>query len=488
MSGTDTTSERTAILIVDDEESVLRSLRRTLRRDGYEIHLALSGERALQILEKHDIALILCDQRMPGMSGAEVLAAAFERAPDTYRVTLTGYTDLDAAQRSINDGRVNQFLTKPWDDVHLSTVVRSGVNAYHITRENRRLQELTRRQKEQLQSWSQQLEGMVEKRTMQVRNRNKQLQELQEQLQHSLSDTVVVLASLLEAYDPSLGIHSKRMARMARRICEHLEVGEEAAQETEFAAYLHGIGLMSRLHRAGRERSARANTTANPRTSSAESGWAMLSRIRGFENVARAVRHQSERYDGTGRPEGLKGAKIPLTSRIIAVCKAYDMALHAGACATEISPGAAADALRRGKGKMLDPVVVEALMAVLEASSRTHGRPRGRTVAEAAPRGHGALARSGERPRSPAPEGRDRDERRTDRPAAAARRRADARLRRVRPSHGRAPMPMAMPTMTPARPMNTPNRRRDDPHEQGNDAVERSQRGERHARGESDED
>ena len=115
-----------AVLIVDDEPLILRTLIRLLRRHGFKTHSANNGEEALEILDNHEIAVIICDQRMPGMSGAEVLSESRRRNPHTYRITLTGYTDLASAQRSINEGSVNQFLTKPWEDDHLLRVVKQG--------------------------------------------------------------------------------------------------------------------------------------------------------------------------------------------------------------------------------------------------------------------------------------------------------------------------------------------------------------------------
>ncbi len=130
-----------AVLIVDDEPLILRTIERLLRRQRFKTHLANNGEEALKILDDHEIAVIICDQRMPGMSGAEVLSESHRRSPDTYRITLTGYTDLASAQKSINEGNVNHFLTKPWEDDHLLNVVKQGADAYRLVRENRGLQE-----------------------------------------------------------------------------------------------------------------------------------------------------------------------------------------------------------------------------------------------------------------------------------------------------------------------------------------------------------
>ena len=129
------------VLIVDDEPLILRTIERLLRRRRFKTHTADNGEQALKILDDHEIAVIICDQRMPGMSGAEVLSESYRRSPDTYRITLTGYTDLASAQKSINEGNVNQFLTKPWEDDHLLGVVTQGAEAYRLVRENGRLRE-----------------------------------------------------------------------------------------------------------------------------------------------------------------------------------------------------------------------------------------------------------------------------------------------------------------------------------------------------------
>ena len=101
------------VVVVDDEESILKALKRCLRRAGVRVEMANGGEAALELLRKETPAVLICDQRMPGMSGSEVLARSVELCPDTYRVTLTGYTDLESAQMSINEGQVDQFLTKP---------------------------------------------------------------------------------------------------------------------------------------------------------------------------------------------------------------------------------------------------------------------------------------------------------------------------------------------------------------------------------------
>ena len=116
-----------SLLLVDDEPAVLTALRRTLRRDGYELTVAGSGEEALAVLADREVDLIIADLDMPGMSGVELLWRARAASPTTVRMILTGRGSLDSAQRAINEGEVYRYLTKPWHDLELREAVRGAL-------------------------------------------------------------------------------------------------------------------------------------------------------------------------------------------------------------------------------------------------------------------------------------------------------------------------------------------------------------------------
>jgi DNA-binding NtrC family response regulator len=103
---------RPTILFVDDEERVLKSMRAMFRRD-YEVLLANSGAQALALLEEHNIDVVVSDQRMPEMTGVEVLTEIKLRSPATMRILLTGYADLAAVEASLNEAEVFKYLMKP---------------------------------------------------------------------------------------------------------------------------------------------------------------------------------------------------------------------------------------------------------------------------------------------------------------------------------------------------------------------------------------
>jgi diguanylate cyclase (GGDEF)-like protein len=124
------------LLLVDDEASVLAALKRILRRDRYSILTATSGEEALALLAEHEVGVIITDQRMPGMSGTELLARARKMHPRAVRMVLSGYTGLDSLTEAINRGEIYKFLTKPWQDSELVDAVREAFRHYGETTEH----------------------------------------------------------------------------------------------------------------------------------------------------------------------------------------------------------------------------------------------------------------------------------------------------------------------------------------------------------------
>lgn len=131
-------NERLELLIVDDEPANLQKLKRTFIQD-FIVHEALSGEEALELLKTHQVAAIITDQRMPGISGAELLKRSLEIRPDVVRVILTGYTEVEDLMGAINDGHVDRYVTKPWDPGSLREMVRRELERWQLKRENLRL-------------------------------------------------------------------------------------------------------------------------------------------------------------------------------------------------------------------------------------------------------------------------------------------------------------------------------------------------------------
>lgn len=123
--------EKAHVMFVDDEKRVLTSMRALFRRD-YNVHLANSGNEALELLETQDMDVIVSDQRMPGMTGVDVLKECKTRAPRAMRILLTGYADKDAIEASINEGEVFRYLTKPCAREELKETLALAVSAANL--------------------------------------------------------------------------------------------------------------------------------------------------------------------------------------------------------------------------------------------------------------------------------------------------------------------------------------------------------------------
>lgn len=158
--GTEARMER-VLLLVDDEPHVLSALARALRRDGYRILRAEGGAEGLARLEAEPaVGVIVSDQRMPGMSGVAFLRRARALRPDTVRIVLSGYTDLEMVTEAINEGAIFKFLTKPWDDELLRRNIAEAFRYRELQLENERLAR-------ELKAVNRELARKVEERTRQ---------------------------------------------------------------------------------------------------------------------------------------------------------------------------------------------------------------------------------------------------------------------------------------------------------------------------------
>ncbi|MEZ7980260.1 MAG: response regulator [Myxococcota bacterium] len=132
-------SERPRILIVDDEEAILETMTFTFM-DLYEVLTTSDPTQALQIMEENQpIAVVITDQRMPGMTGVELLSETYQRFPETVRIILTGFADAEATVKAINDGHIYGYVNKPWEPDELKAIVKRATELHLLTRENRSL-------------------------------------------------------------------------------------------------------------------------------------------------------------------------------------------------------------------------------------------------------------------------------------------------------------------------------------------------------------
>ena len=123
-----------SILIVDDEKGILNAIRRQLQ-DTYNLFTADSGIGALKILNKNSVSVIIADQRMPEMTGVEFLEKTLSMVPDSIKILITAYADLNATIDAVNRGKIFYYLAKPWEPEELDLIVRRAIDQFELKQE-----------------------------------------------------------------------------------------------------------------------------------------------------------------------------------------------------------------------------------------------------------------------------------------------------------------------------------------------------------------
>jgi len=328
---------RHKILVVDDEVPNLRLLRRVLSED-HDILEAESGAAALKILTDEDISLIITDQRMPAMTGVQLLEQSLEINPDAIKILLTGYTDVQALIDAINAGHVYKYIPKPWDAEELKLTVRRALEAFELKENNDRL--------------------VIE------------LSQALTDLESVSVGTIRALADALDAKCDYTAGHSLRVSRFAVLIGRQLGLAADMLRDVELGGILHDIGKIgvpeSILWKPGSLTPEEREIMSKHPVTSAE----IIGDLKGLWRAREYVKHHHEYFDGTGYPDGLKGDDIPIGARIILVSDAYDAMTTDRPYRDAIGHEKAVAELKKMAGKQFDPKVVEALMAFIGEDGR----------------------------------------------------------------------------------------------------------------------
>jgi signal transduction histidine kinase len=217
---------RHTVLVVDDEPAVVGSVRDLLRRE-YRVVGAGSAAEAMTILGREEAHVIMTDQRMPGMTGVELLRHIRGDHPDAVRLLFTGHADIRAVIDAINSGNVYRYVTKPWDPDELQTVIRDAADRYDLIVERKRLVEDLTRSHAELERKNKELEEASALKTSFIRVAS-----------HELRSPLVVLGGLaelalretlqepLQGYLKRIEGAAARLSRSVGQITTMLSLGE----------------------------------------------------------------------------------------------------------------------------------------------------------------------------------------------------------------------------------------------------------------------
>ncbi len=354
------------LLFVDDEPSILSSLKRLFRPQGYQIFTGEGAAAGLEILEKEHVDLIISDMRMPVMDGARFLEQARLRWPQAIRILLTGYADIESTIAAINQGQIYRYINKPWDDTEIVLIVREALERRRLEQENGRLNSVVEAQNNELRELNAGLEQKVAERTAELEKAIKYVKTAHTRLKTGFVNTVQAFSGLTEMRGKNLSGHARRVADHSRSLARALELSDAEQQNVLFAALLHDIGKIG-LSDIILERPLFA-LDPNQRAElmrHAERGQHALMQIEQLKDAALLIRHHHELYDGSGYPDHLAGIAIPLGARIIAAANEYDNLISGTMTQTPMKPKEAFSYLVEQRGKRYDPAVIDHYVEIL---------------------------------------------------------------------------------------------------------------------------
>lgn len=314
------------ILFVDDEENILRALKRLFMDEDCEVFTASSGEEALKVFKENgEISVIVSDQRMPGMTGVDFLEKSRKISPSSIRILLTGYADVNAAVDAINRGGTFRYITKPWQDEDLVQTIKGALESYFLVKENKRLNTLVKKQNEELKKWSSELEIIVQAQTAELQNNYDELKRFNARLRTNFKNTIMAFSGLLELRDKRMRRHSRNVAEIAGNVAKQLGMPDDERETLLVAAMLHDIGkigisdVMLQVDAKDMNPDEMKEYMKHP-----VRGQAAIDSIEDLRRAGVIVRHHHERYDGTGFPDQLKRKDIPLAARLIGIIDFID--------------------------------------------------------------------------------------------------------------------------------------------------------------------
>jgi len=337
------------ILIVDDEENILHAMERLLEEEGYRMIFAKSGNDGLEIVKEEDIHMVVSDHRMPGMTGIKFLNEVKKISPETIRIMLTGYADVDLAIKAINDGEVYKFITKPWNNIELQNTIKQGIEYYNLQREIERLNNLTQSQNAELKQWNLTLEQKVAEQTKDIQN--------------LFLDSIKSLVFALEVKDKYTEGHTRRVTDYATYICKKMDFPQKYIEDVKLGSLLHDIGKIGIRESVLNKREKLSKEEHEHIKTHVAIGEKILTPIIKNDTVIHVVRYHHEHFDGNGYPYKLKGTSIPLEARIVAVADAYDALLSERPYRKASDPSIAKKELRKYSNTQFDPDAVELLIS-----------------------------------------------------------------------------------------------------------------------------
>ena len=352
------------ILILDDDEEILRAISDQLATENYTVHAFINPQSALLALAHTPFALIISDFHLGQVTGLEFLAKAEKIQPHASRVLITGLFEMDTLIDAINQGEIFRFLAKPWAKAELLATVSSGIQRHSTLQSNEFLRAETNRLNAELSKANQQLSAQVDTLTNQKTHLDQNHATLQENFNHSIE----LCYRIVSTFYPTIAVQTKAVVDICLKMIKFGGFSSTDEHILLTSAWLHDIGLVG-IHRETLNK-----LFSHPQECNADD-WATIHQhpiysqslaafVDHLSPVGQVIRNHHEQFDGHGYPDRLAGESIPWLARCLAVAVAF---VESGLPEAE-----ALQLIAEKSGTAFDPDAVR----LFYKSAETHDLPR----------------------------------------------------------------------------------------------------------------
>jgi putative two-component system response regulator len=335
--GGETPAQR--VLVVDDEESIRRAIGRFLQTRGFQVVTAESGAEALEHLAQQPFVLMVCDVRMPGLSGVEVVPRALQLDSELAIMMLTAVNDAPTATEALSHGAMD-YLMKPVELADLEQAIERALHKRALLIEQRRIERLIREE---------------------VVMRTEELEREKDSLRNLTVRVAETLINAMEVKDVYLRGHSQRVAELGASIADQLGLSADAVEQVRLAGRLHDVGKIGTRESILNKPGALTPEEFAHVKEHVRIGMEILAPLKHLGEALTYVQDHHEHWDGAGYPRALKGTDISIGGRILAAADAFDALTSKRAYREPMEPKETIEFLKAHSGKLLDPDVYDAL-------------------------------------------------------------------------------------------------------------------------------
>jgi putative two-component system response regulator len=310
------------VLFVDDTSLTLSIIRNLFNDEGLNVLTAENAVEALTLIRNHDVAVVVSDNIMPGITGVEFLSSLRDISPDTVKILMSAYADLPSALAAINRSEVFRYVLKPWKDEDMKDAVRESLRRYRIRQSLRKEDE----------------------------------------------DILRSLAQTIELKDPSTKGHCDRVAVYALLLAKALGLPKHMQREIRYGSWLHDCGKIGISE--GILNGNRSLNDEEFETIKQHSVWGaeVAEKARLSETARNIIQYHHERYDGKGYPSGIAGEKIPLEARVVAIADVYDALATDRPYRAGYSRNKTLEMMQGMRGTALDPKILDLFLDLIRKS------------------------------------------------------------------------------------------------------------------------